>query len=177
YGVDLASALIFAHREWIAQNTAGVLLVQIRAFHNEMLLKVLDEPILSEGLVNTASNVTNILTRGFRWLTSPVTGLAEARETIMYYRNAGQVHVLDQYFRERVKSDPDFFKTVVFTCDSKIMSTDEQQVATLTWRLSDGEMAQIKKNMTSRAQNQIRLKKMTAWWRQRGNAPRPANAR
>ena len=32
-------------------------------------------------------------------------------------------------------------------------------------------MAQIKKNMTSRAQNQIRLKKMTAWWRQRGNAP------
>jgi hypothetical protein len=38
-------------------------------------------------------------------------------------------------------------------------------------------MAQIKKNMTSRAQNQIRLKKMTAWWRQRGNAPRPANAR
>ena len=47
----------------------------------------------------------------------------------MYYRNAGQVHVLDQYFRERVKSDPDFFKTVVFTCDSKIMSTDEQQVS------------------------------------------------
>ena len=177
YGVDLASALIFAHREWIAQNTAGVLLVQIRAFHNEMLLKVLDQPILSEGLVNTASNVTNILARGIRQLTSPVTGIAEAREAIMYYRNAGQVHVLDQYFRERVKSDPDFFKTVVFTCDSKIMSTDEQQVATLTWRLSDEEMAQIKNNMTSRNQNQIRLKKMTAWWRQRGSSPRPASTR
>ena len=60
-GVDLASALIFAHRDWIAQNTAGVLLVQIRAFRNEKQLKVLDQPILSEGLVNTASNVTNIL--------------------------------------------------------------------------------------------------------------------
>ena len=177
YGVDLASALIFAHREWIAQNTAGVLLVQIRAFHNEMQLKVLDQPILSEGLVNTASNVTNILARGIRWLTSPVTGIAEAREANMYYRNAGQVHVLDQYFRERVKSDPDFFKTVVFTCDTEIKSTDEQQVETLNWHLSDEEMAQIKKNMTSRDQNQIRLKKMTAWWRQRGNAPRPANAR
>ena len=177
YGVDLASALIFAHREWIAQNTAGVLLVQIRAFHNEMLLKVLDQPILSEGLVNTASNVTNILARGIRWLTSPVTGIAEARDAIMHYRNAGQVDVLDQYFRERVKSDPDFFKTVVFTCDSKIMSTDEQQVATLTWRLSDEEMAEIKNNMTSRNQNQIRLKKMTAWWRQRGSSPRPASTR
>ena len=177
YGVDLASALIFAHREWIAQNTAGVLLVQIRAFRNEKQLKVLDQPILSEGLVNTASNVTNILARGIRQLTSPVTGIAEARDAIMHYRNAGQVDVLDQYFRERVKSDPDFFKTVVFTCDSKIRSTDEQQVATLTWRLSDEEMAEIKNNMTSRNQNQIRLKKMTAWWRQRGSSPRPASTR
>jgi hypothetical protein len=177
YGVDLASALIFAHREWIAQNTAGVLLVQIRAFRNEKQLKVLDQPILSEGLVNTASNVTSILARGFRWLTSPVTGLAEARQAVMHYRNDGQVDVLDHYFRDRVKSDPDFFKTVVFTCDTEIKSTDEQQVETLNWHLSDEEMAQIKKNMTSRDQNQIRLKKMTAWWRQRGNAPRPANAR
>ena len=177
YGVDLASALIFAHREWIAQNTAGVLLVQIRAFRNEKQLKVLDQPVLSEGLVNTASNVTNILARGIRWLTSPVTGLAEARQAVMHYRNDGQVDVLDHYFRDRVKSDPDFFKTVVFTCDTEIKSTDEQQVETLNWHLSDEEMAQIKKNMTSRDQNQIRLKKMTAWWRQRGNAPRPANAR
>lgn len=61
YGVDLACALLFAHREWIAKNSAGVLLVQIRAFRNEKQLKVLDQPILSEGLVNTASNVTNIL--------------------------------------------------------------------------------------------------------------------
>jgi len=38
-------------------------------------------------------------------------------------------------------------------------------------------MAQIKKNMSRRDQNQIRLKKMTAWWRQRGNAPRPASTR
>src|SRR5271166_6045155 len=177
YGVDLATALIFAHRDWIANNASGVLLVQIRAFRNEKQLKVLDEPILSEGLVNTASNVTNILARGIRWLTSPVTGLAEARQAVMHYRNDGQVNVLDHYFRDRVKSDPDFFKTVVFTCDTEIKSTDEQQVETLNWHLSDEEMAQIKKNMTSRDQNQIRLKKMTAWWRQRGNAPRPANAR
>jgi len=177
YGVDLASALIFAHRDWIAKNTAGVLLVQIRAFRNEKQLKVLDQPILSEGLVNTASNVTNILARGIRWLTSPVTGLAEAREAVVHYRNDGQVDVLDHYFQDRIKSDPDFFKTVVFTCDTEIRSTDEQQVETLNWHLSEEEMAQIKKNMTSRDQNQIRLKKMTAWWRQRGSSPRPASTR
>jgi hypothetical protein len=169
YGVDLATALIFAHRDWIASNTAGVLLVQIRAFRNEKQLKVLDQPILSEGLVNTASNVINILARGFRWLISPVTGLAEARGAVMHYRNDGQVDVLDHYFRDRVKSDPDFFKTVVFTCDTEIKSTDEQQVETLNWHLSDEEMTQIKKNMTGRHQNQMRLKKLIAWWHQRGS--------
>jgi hypothetical protein len=169
-----ASSLIFAHREWIAKNTAGVLLVQIRAFRNEKQLKVLDQTILSEGLINSASNVTNILARGIRWLTSPVTGLAEARQAVMHYRNDGQVDVLDHYFRDQVKGDPDFFKTVVFTCDTEIRSTDEQQVETLNWHLSDEEMGQIKKNMTSRNQNRIRLKKMTGWWRQRAGAPQAA---
>jgi hypothetical protein len=81
YGVDLATALIFAHREWIAANTSGVLVIQVRAFRNEKQLKVLDQPVLSRGLVNTASNFVDVLARGFRWLTSPVNGLAEARFT------------------------------------------------------------------------------------------------
>jgi Patatin-like phospholipase len=169
YGVDLATALIFAHRDWLASNTGGVLLVQIRAFRNEKQLKVLDQPVLSEGLVNTASKVTNILARGIRWLTSPVTGVAEARESVMHYRNDFQTDVLGHFFRDRVKTDPDFFKTVVFTCDTEIKSTDEQQVETLNWHLSDEEMTEIKNNMASRDQNQIRLKKLIAWWRQRGN--------
>jgi len=177
YGIDLASSLIFAHREWIAKNTAGVLLVQIRAFRNEKQLKVLDQTILSEGLINTASNLTNILARGIRWLTSPVTGLAEARQAVMHYRNDGQIDVLDHYFRDQVECDPDFFKTVVFTCDTKITSTDEQQVETLNWHLSDEEMGQIKKNMTSRNQNRIRLKKMTEWWGQRAGAQQAAQKR
>ena len=136
-----------------------MLLVQVRAFRNEKQLKVLDQPILSEGLVNAASNVISILARGIRWLTSPVTGLAEARQAVMHFRNDGQIDVLNHYFRDRVKNDPDFFKTVIFTCDTEVAATDEQQVETLNWHLSEEEMAQIKKNMTSRNQNQIRLKK------------------
>ncbi len=177
YGVNLATALIFAHRDWIARNTAGVLLVQIRAFRNEKQLKVLDEPVLSQGLVNTTSNVTNILARGIRWLTSPVTGLAEAREAVMHYRNDAQADVLDHYFRDRLKTDPDFFKTVVFTCDTEIRSTDEQQVETLNWHLSDEEMTEIKNNMIDRDQNQIRLKKLTSWWHQRHTLPPPAGTK
>ena len=165
YGVDLASALIFAHRDWLARNTRGVLLVQIRAFRNERQLKVLDQPILSEGIGNAASNVINVLGRGFRWLTSPVSGLAEAREAVMHNRNDGQISVLDYYFREQLKGDPDFFKTVVFTCDTEMPSTDEQQVETLNWHLSNQEADEIKKNMTTRDQNRIRLKRMGNWWR------------
>ena len=176
YGVDLASALIFANRDWIADNTSGVLLVQIRV-PNEKQLKVLDQPVLSQGLVKTASNADQHPARGIRWLTSPVTGLAEAREAVMHYRNDGQVDVLDHYFRDRIKTDPDFFKTVVFTCDTEIRSTDEQQVQTLNWHLPDEEMTEIRNNMISRDQNQIRLKKLTDWWQQRGSSPHPAIAK
>ena len=167
YGIDLASALIFAHRDWILKNTSGVLLVQIRAFRNEKQLKVLDQPILSEGMVNAASNVVSILARGVRWLTSPVTGLAEARQAVMHFRNDGQVDVLNHYFRDQVKDDPNFFKTVIFTCDTEIASTDEQQVETLNWHLSEKEIQLIKKNMDDRKQNQIRLERLAGWWRQR----------
>ena len=160
YGVDLAAGLIFAHRDWIAENTSGVLLVQVRAFRNEKQLKVLDQPILSEGMVNAASNVVTILSRGVRWLTSPVTGLAEARQAVMHFRNDGQIDVLNHYFRDRLKDDPGFFKTVIFTCDTEIAATDEQQVETLNWHLSEKEINLIKKNMDDRKQNQIRLQRL-----------------
>ena len=172
YGVDLASGLIFADREWLARNTSGVLLIQIRAFRNEKQLKVLDQPILAEGLVNTASTITNVLTRGIRWLTSPVTGLAEARQAIMHYRNDGQLDVLGRYFRDQLTRDPEFFKTVIFTCSTAIETSDEQQLETLNWRLSRGEMDQIKTNMIDREQNQIRLSRMVDWWRQRNEPDR-----
>lgn len=135
---------------------------------------MLDEPVLSQGLVNTTSNVTNILARGIRWLTSPVTGLAEAREAVMHYRNDAQADVLDHYFRDRLRTDPDFFKTVIFTCDTEIRSTDEQQVETLNWHLSDQEMTEIKNNMNDRDQNQLRLKKLTSWWQRRHALAGPA---
>jgi hypothetical protein len=170
YGVDLATALLFAHRDWIARNTSGVVLVQIRAFRNEKQRKVLDQPILSQGIGNAASNVINIVARGFRWLTSPVNGLAEARQAVMQYRNDGQIKVLDHYFREQVKGDSDFFKTIVFTCDTEVLDTDEQQVETLNWHLSNQEMDQIKKNMATRDQNRMRLERMGNWWRQRMNS-------
>ena len=172
YGVDLATALIFAHREWIAANTSGVLVIQVRAFRNEKQLKVLDQPVLSRGLVNTASNFVDVLARGIRWLTSPVNGLAEARQAVMHYRNDGQLPMLSRYFRDRAQLGPDFFKTVVFTCSTEIQSTDEQQVETLNWHLSEQEMMQIKKNMQTRDQNQIRLQKLAEWWQQRLSAER-----
>jgi hypothetical protein len=167
YGVDLATGLLFANRAWLAENTSGVLLIQVRAFRNEKQLKVLDQPILAEGLVNTASTVMNVLERGFRWITSPVNGLAEARQAVMHYRNDGQIDVLGRYFHDRLWNDPEFFRTVIFTCDTEIETSDEQQVETLNWRLTTAEMAQIKQNMVTRDQNRLRLAKLAQWWRKR----------
>ncbi|QEH34548.1 hypothetical protein OJF2_30880 [Aquisphaera giovannonii] len=177
YGVDLATALLFSHRDWIARNTSGVLLVQIRAFRNEKQLKVLDQPILQEGLVTTATNVMNVLWRGLRWVTSPVAGLAEARSAVMRFRNDGQIHVLGRYFQDKVPDDPEFFKTVIFTCDTAIGSTDEQQLETLNWHLPAEEVGQIKSNMTTRDQNRLRLDLVGKWWRQRSGESRKAAAR
>ncbi|WP_165225486.1 patatin-like phospholipase family protein [Aquisphaera insulae] len=175
YGVDLATSLLFSHREWILRNTSGVLLVQIRAFRNEKQLKVLDQPILQQGFITTASTVVNVLWRGLRWVTSPVTGLAEARTAVMHYRNDGQVEVLGRYFQDRTPADPEFFKTVIFTCDTAVGGTDEQQVETLNWHLSAQEVDRIKANMRTRDQNRIRLDRLGRWWRQRmGNAPHAA---
>jgi hypothetical protein len=167
YGVDLATGLLFANRSWLAENTSGVLLVQIRAFRNEKQLKVLDEPILAQGLINAASTVTNVMERAFRWLTSPVNGLAEARQAVMHYRNDGQIDVLGRYFHDRLRRDPEFFRTVIFTCDTELETSDEQQVETLNWRLTTTEMDQIKKNMSTREQNALRLAKLVQWWRKR----------
>jgi hypothetical protein len=149
--------------------------VQVRAFRNEKQLKVLDQPILQEGLVTTASNVMNVLWRGLRWATSPLTGLAEARMAVMHFRNDGQVQVLGRYFQDKIPTDPEFFKTVIFTCDTAIGGTDEQQVETLNWHLSTQEVNQIKVNMTTRDQNRIRLDRMGEWWRRRmGDSPKAA---
>ena len=75
--------------------------------------------------------------------------------------------MLNHYFRDRLKDDPSFFKTVIFTCSTEIASSDEQQVETLNWHLSDKEINLIKKNMDDRKQNQIRLQRLAAWWQQR----------
>ena len=85
----------------------------------------------------------------------------------MHYRNDGQLLMLSRYFRDRAQLGPDFLKTVVFTCSTEIQSTDEQQVETLNWHLSEQEMVQIKKNMQTRDQNKIRLQKLAEWWQQR----------
>ncbi|MDB5351398.1 MAG: hypothetical protein JWN86_2645 [Planctomycetota bacterium] len=198
YGVNLASAWIASHNHWIRENTGGVLVVQIRAFRNEKRLKLLDEEIHSAPKPNSqpgklarwisgASTVArflpeaaSLLNEGIQSVFLPVQGVAKARESSMYFRNDEQLFILERFFNVQ-QDDPDFFRTVIFTCDTLQYSHTSQNLETLNWYIESQEFDKIQKNMrtlnlgdqTGRDRNELRLEGVKTWWDRRSR-PGPA---
>lgn len=191
YGVNLASSWINSHRRWIRDNTAGVLVVQIRAFRNEKRLKILDQDVYTP-LTNGADNSGKIydwlawgvslvpqflsmLNEGVRSVVIPAQGVAMARESSMFFRNDENLEVLNDVFY-RMTDDPEFFRTVIFTCDTIQVGQASQHVETLNWYIDPVEFEQIEENMeplnrikqTGRERNHLRLKRLKEWWTSRG---------
>lgn len=201
YGVNLAAAWIASHRDWISRRTSGVLVVQARAFRNEMRLKILraeirstptapESPVGFQRWVDRSAAVVRFFPRlishvaeGIQSLLIPVEGVAKARDSSMYFRNDEQLLGLQQDF-ESLTGDPEFFRTVVFTCDTIQQGQVAQNVETLNWYIDPREHEQIAKNMgkydpesqTGRARNQLRVLSLLDWWRAHGGAVAPAAA-
>lgn len=99
YGVDLAVSWLEAHRDWLLRHTSGVALVQIRAFTNEDTLRLLaPEGPPTQGIDRLLGLVTGTLDRGTQFLTSPLAGVANARQMVMSYRNDAAVETLKRRF-------------------------------------------------------------------------------
>lgn len=116
YGVSVAASWIYHHREWIEENTSGVVLIQIRDGLGQTRRR---------HLYNPQDEPSSMLGRGWsnsmQWLTGPPAGALAARESVMSFRNDEWIQGLSDYFDQNVDrwfSDPDtdraFFTTVVF---------------------------------------------------------------
>jgi len=184
FGVNLAARWIAGNAGWIKENTAGVLVVQIRAFRNERSLKLYDpdyhpaNPLSVAGAEPSRSlfpslHVAQGLLAGFREWFVPLQGAAQAQNRSMYFRNDEQLLALQEAFT--TPEDDDFFKTVVFTCDSNTPGEPRGTLATLNWYMSGDEFSAIKANMLplsksehGRDRNALRMERLEAWWSDRG---------
>ncbi len=193
YGINLAASWIASHADWLKENTAGVLVIQIRAFRNERRLKVLDEAVHAATKPTVPRNMMNglkaqliqfvrmvpgsaaLLLEGIQSLVIPVEGVATARESSMFFRNDEQLIFLHRVFTKITDGDEGFFRSVIFSCDTLQTGRSTQNVETLNWFIEEDERHQIEKNMdeydkveeTGRNRNFHRLQEVKEWWNSR----------
>jgi hypothetical protein len=110
YGVDLATSWIYAHRQWIHDNTSGVALIQIRAYPSEQ--DVLSYFGYVAGHRDGMAWLRDRVVASVQGVTSPLAGGLSAREWSMRFRNATQVRILDDLLNTSDKRG--FFQTFIF---------------------------------------------------------------
>ena len=190
YGVNLAAAWIASHRKWITSHTNGVLVIQTRAFRNEKRIKLLSEEIhgnsAEDELIGWQQNLIGRAVGFIPWLASslanglqsvvmPLEGVAKARDSSMYFRNDEQLRGLKRMFAELTRDD-EFFRSVIFTCDTIQYGQQAQNVETLNWYIDPKEFDQIRHNMgpydpatdSGRDRNDMRFASLVKWWQGRG---------
>jgi hypothetical protein len=134
-GVDLAGAWIFAHRDWLRTETAGVLLVQIR-----------DSP---DAAAARRRRGRPLLARGADGVLTPPEALMRAGESAMRHRNDADVAALA---RELNAGDPGFFTTALF---------ELPVAAALSWSLTPPEIRRIRGALADHAPV---VEALDVWW-------------
>ena len=125
YGITTAQAWIAQHEEWLAKNTSGVILIQIRAY-----------PLFSE---DQQQNPSAFIQRSLQGATSPLEGYTAARQQAMIDRNDALVAGLQDSFQARLKNQ-NFFTSVV------LESTEE---AALSWAISKADRRRLNMELDS----------------------------
>jgi hypothetical protein len=120
YGIQVAAAWIAQNHRWLAANTSGVLLLQVRDSTSvKERLDVDDAPATWWGG----------LMRGFQFLTSPIDGFDKARYAASSFRNDDDVQALNLLFEglqsEAVVDPRSFFTTAVFENSAQVTIHDD----------------------------------------------------
>jgi hypothetical protein len=137
-GVDLAGAWIFAHRDWLRAETAGVLLVQIR-----------DSPDAAPARPRRGRP---LLAKGVDGVLTPPEAVLRSNESTMSHRNDADVAALA---RELNAGDPGFFTTALF---------ELPVAAALSWSLTPPEIRRVRGALADHAPV---IEAIDAWWRSR----------
>ncbi|MBX6312636.1 MAG: hypothetical protein IRY99_06910 [Isosphaeraceae bacterium] len=115
YGIEIACAWIRRNREWLARNTSGVVLVQIRAYPT------------SE--VTPTQKFRAALTAGMYWLTSPLEGYTAVNRQAMLDRNKQNIREVQEWFQTHSPNAP--FQWIILQCP---------ETAPLSWYMKKSEL-------------------------------------
>ncbi|MCL5776996.1 hypothetical protein M1105_08370 [Limibaculum sp. FT325] len=148
YGVDLAATYLARPeiRDWVLDNTSGVIVIQLRAFPFTLPLTA------QAGAVG----------RALQWLTTPVEAMLAARGSTMTFRNRQSLRQVRLDYRDRAWPDrpafarPDFVESLSFEVDSQ---------TSLNWYLPGREVAEMRRAFRAEAMQKIVAALVEAWWR------------
>jgi hypothetical protein len=148
YGVNLATWWIFHNREWLAENTSGVVVIQIRDAISERQRLTPEVPPAQRKIWD--------LDQGVEGLLGPAIGASHAMQSMMSFRNDEQLQVLHDWFNVQRQGKPPF-TTVVFECPADIA---------MSWYLSDREIAEAMSGFEALSVNDRALTRLREWFRQ-----------
>ncbi len=123
FGVDNASQFAYTFREWIKENTSGVVIVSIRDSKKNAEIKANKTPSVFGALLN------------------PISGLFTNWSTTQDFSNDGAIKGLSLYFG-------DSLHVINFECQPiQTQSTFEKERASLSWHLTSREKEGIQQNI------------------------------
>jgi hypothetical protein len=144
YGVDLLTAWLRetisrpGTRSWLEKNVSRILVVQIR-----------DRP--AEPGAEPTDEAPGAMASGLEGLTSPISAILSARESVMLFRNDAQLEAVTALYREHMA--PGFLTTTLF---------ELQGDASLSWYLTDAEIRAIERQTSSKNITE-KLEAMKRW--------------
>jgi hypothetical protein len=117
YGVSLAADWIADQRDWLMENTSGIILVQIRAYPRDQ--------------VDREQIMLRFIRSGTQWITSPIEGLSTAKRSAMIARNHEKLEMLRMSFNGHGES---FLSRFVFEAIEEMP---------LSWALSSADRKKL----------------------------------
>jgi beta-lactamase superfamily II metal-dependent hydrolase len=135
YGVRTACAWIEKNQDWLLENTAGIVLIQIRAY-----------PMTDAEAEN---GLATYFARGLQWATSPLEGYTAAKQQSMIERNSSLIARLQDSFQRRTPNQL-FFSTVVF---------ESYADAALSWTMTQADRRKLSVALNS-TENALALERV-----------------
>ncbi|HUR52520.1 MAG TPA: hypothetical protein VMZ71_00175, partial [Gemmataceae bacterium] len=131
YGLNLAALWIWKHRKTLLEHTAGVAILEIRAFPLHEAGRRFAATNPQTGKPERSAGSGDLFTDAAAAISAPLEALFTARGNIAYYRNSEWVDVLREMFDAH---DPDFFYNGWF---------ELTRPASLNWYITDQEVRAI----------------------------------
>jgi hypothetical protein len=156
YGVGVAAGWIYHFRDWLRENTGGVVLIQVRDSKSQYWRRHLtgDEE-------RGQSDLARRWSTSLQWVTGPPAGALAARASVTSFRNDEQLQALSDYFNEPGEPGEDeFFTTVVFERPGEVG---------MNWYLSQADQDDIVQGLDrefekGRNPNPGALASLVEWW-------------